>query len=120
MSGGSTDSLYGKLTIRELRLSDPKGVFASSPRIDLDWRPFAFVNNHVDVRSATTPLFTLGRLPELKETPSDPNAPLPARSGYRHRPAEGRPAGAGRAGDGRAAGDDARRQGGISPTAVRR
>ncbi|RHW19289.1 hypothetical protein D1610_04055 [Sphingomonas gilva] len=69
-------SLYGKLTIYELRLSDPKGVFAYSPRIDLDWRPFAFISNHVDVRSATTPLFTLGRLPELKETPSDPTAPL--------------------------------------------
>ena len=69
-------SLYGKLVIRELRLSDPKGVFASSPRIDLDWRPFAFASNHVDVRSATINLARLDRLPELKETPSDPGAPL--------------------------------------------
>lgn len=69
-------SLYGRLTIRDLRLSDPRGLFATAPRIDLDWRPFAFINNHVDVRSATAPLVTLARLPELKEVPTDPNAPL--------------------------------------------
>ena len=68
-------SLYGKLTIRDLKVSDPKGVFATAPRVDLDWRPFAFIRNHADIRSATAPLITLARLPELKAVPSDPNAP---------------------------------------------
>ncbi len=68
-------SLYGKLTIRDLKISDPKGVFATAPRVDLDWRPFAFIRNHADIRSASAPLITLARLPELKPVPSDPNAP---------------------------------------------
>src|SRR5688500_3797593 len=54
-------SLYGKLVIRELRLSDPKGVFASSPRIELDWRPFAFVDNHAAPRTAHNSQLPLGR-----------------------------------------------------------
>ncbi|MFA6114755.1 MAG: translocation/assembly module TamB domain-containing protein [Sphingomonas sp.] len=68
-------SLYGKLTIRDLKISDPKGVFATAPQVDLDWRPFAFIRNHADIRSASAPLITLARLPELKPVPSDPNAP---------------------------------------------
>lgn len=68
-------SLYGKLTIRDLKISDPKGVFATAPQVDLDWRPFAFIGNHADIRSASAPLITLARLPELKAVPSDPNAP---------------------------------------------
>ncbi|MBY8825732.1 translocation/assembly module TamB domain-containing protein [Sphingomonas colocasiae] len=69
-------SLYGALVIRDLRLSDTRGVFATAPRIDLDWRPFAFLKSHVDVRSATAGLVTLARLPELKAVPSDPDAPI--------------------------------------------
>lgn len=67
-------SIYGAMVLRDVRISDPKGVFATSPSIAVDWRPFAFLNNHVDVRSATSPLVTVSRLPEF--TPGDPNAPL--------------------------------------------
>ncbi len=66
-------SIYGAMVLRDVRVSDPKGVFATSPRIAVDWRPFAFLNNHVDIRSATSPLVRVARLPELK--PGDPNAP---------------------------------------------
>ena len=69
-------SLYGKLTIRNLRLSDGQGQFADAPRIDLDWNPFRAIWNHVDVRSATAPLLNFDRIPTLKPTPTDPNAPL--------------------------------------------
>lgn len=74
--GGLDGSIYGKLEIRDLRLSDPRGVFATAPRIDLDWRPFAYLRKHIDIRSATAPLITVGRLPQLKAVPSDPNAPI--------------------------------------------
>lgn len=67
-------SIYGAMVLRDVRISDPKGVFATSPSIAVDWRPFAFLNNHVDVRSATSPLVTVRRLPEF--TPGDPNAPV--------------------------------------------
>ncbi|MEO9131911.1 MAG: hypothetical protein ABI240_11955, partial [Sphingomonas sp.] len=73
--GGLDGSLYGKLTIRDLSISDTKGVFATAPQVDLDWSPFAFARSHVDIRSARAPLITLARLPVLKPVPSDPNAP---------------------------------------------
>src|SRR5688500_15873261 len=34
-------SLYGKMTVRGLRLSDPKGAFLDAPLVQLDWRPLA-------------------------------------------------------------------------------
>ncbi|WP_312026668.1 hypothetical protein [Sphingomonas sp. J315] len=66
-------SIYGAMVLRDVRVSDPKGVFVTSPRVAVDWRPFAFLNNHVDIRSATSPLVRVTRMPELK--PGDPNAP---------------------------------------------
>lgn len=69
-------SLYGRMVLSDVRVADPKGVFLTSPRLSVDWRPFAFVDNHVDVRALSTELVTLARRPELKQTPSDPNAPL--------------------------------------------
>ena len=72
-------SIYGRMVLRDLRVSDPKGVFLTSPEVAVDWRPFAYIHNHVDVRSAVSPLITLQRSPELKETPPKPedeNAPL--------------------------------------------
>ncbi|EZP54787.1 translocation/assembly module TamB domain-containing protein [Sphingomonas sp. RIT328] len=69
-------SLYGQMILSDVRVADPKGVFLTSPRLNVDWRPFAFASNHVDVRSLSTDLVTLARKPELKQTPSDPNAPL--------------------------------------------
>jgi len=74
--GGLDGSLYGNLVIRDLKISDPKGVFATAPRVALDWRPFAFIRNHADIRSANAALVTLDRMPALKPTPTDPNAPL--------------------------------------------
>lgn len=67
-------SIYGAMVLRDVRVSDTKGVFATSPRVEVDWRPFAFLNNHVDIRSARSPLVRIARLPELK--PGDPNAPM--------------------------------------------
>ncbi|MBR0551361.1 translocation/assembly module TamB domain-containing protein [Stakelama marina] len=68
-------SIYGRMILRDVRVRDPKGVFLSSPKITLDWRPFAYVNNHIDVRELSSPLVRLDRLPQLKSTgPS--NKPL--------------------------------------------
>ncbi len=70
-------SLYGKMVLSDVRVADPKGVFLTSPRLAVDWRPFAFARNHVDVRALDTALVTLQRRPELKPStePVDPNAP---------------------------------------------
>jgi translocation and assembly module TamB len=69
-------SLYGEMILSDVRVSDPKGVFLTSPRLAVDWRPFAFARNHVDVRSLSTELVTLQRRPELKPVPTDPNDPI--------------------------------------------
>ncbi|WP_174291130.1 translocation/assembly module TamB domain-containing protein [Sphingomonas bacterium] len=70
-------SIYDKMTLSDVRVSDPQGVFATSPKLAVDWRPFGFLRNHVNVHALTTPLVTLARKPALKATPpSDKNAPL--------------------------------------------
>lgn len=68
-------SIYGRMVLRDVRVRDPKGVFATAPRIEVDWRPFAYLNNHIDLRALVAPRVTLARLPALRPVPSDPNAP---------------------------------------------
>lgn len=68
-------SLYGKMVVRGVTVSDPDGVFASSPELKVDWRPFAFLASHVDIRSATAETLTLQRLPAFKPVP-DTDEPL--------------------------------------------
>lgn len=65
-------SIYGAMVLRDVRVSDSKGVFLTSPRLDIDWRPFGYARGHVDIRSLASQSIALGRMPELK---SDPNAP---------------------------------------------
>jgi translocation and assembly module TamB len=70
-------SLYGKMTLHDLSVRDPKGEFLFSPEIDVDWRPFAYISNHVDVRSAVAERMILRRTPQFNKTPpADPNEPL--------------------------------------------
>ena len=33
-------SIYGKMELRDLRVSDPRGVFVTAPVATIDWRPF--------------------------------------------------------------------------------
>ncbi|SNT01577.1 autotransporter secretion inner membrane protein TamB [Sphingomonas laterariae] len=69
-------SIYGDMVLHDIAVRDPKGVFATSPRVRLAWHPFRFLRNHVSVDRLESPLITLARLPELKPTQSDPNAPI--------------------------------------------
>ncbi|AQR72708.1 translocation/assembly module TamB domain-containing protein [Sphingomonas sp. LM7] len=68
-------SLFGALVLRDVEVRDTQGVFATSKEIALDWRPLAYVRNHVDVRSLTSPEVKLLRLPALKPS-TDPSGPL--------------------------------------------
>jgi translocation and assembly module TamB len=69
-------SLYGRMMLVDLRVRDTRGVFLSAPAVTVDWRPFAYVHGLVDLRELSADTITLARLPVLKETPTDPNAPL--------------------------------------------
>ncbi|MCB2077190.1 MAG: translocation/assembly module TamB domain-containing protein [Novosphingobium sp.] len=68
-------SLYGAMTIHDLSIKDPKGEFAFSPEVVVDWHPFAFVNSHVDIDALTAEKLFLRRVPEFNETPPS-DAPL--------------------------------------------
>ncbi len=75
--GGIDGSIYGEMQISDLTVSDPKGIFASAEKAEMDWRPFAFVISHVDIRSLNIPRAKLLRLPEFKETPVTDDPILP-------------------------------------------
>ncbi|WP_159975669.1 MULTISPECIES: translocation/assembly module TamB domain-containing protein [unclassified Novosphingobium] len=68
-------SLYGKMILRGLSVRDPRGEFLYSPEIRVDWSPFAYLENHVDVRSATAQRVVLRRSPQFRDTPPS-DAPL--------------------------------------------
>jgi translocation and assembly module TamB len=68
-------SLYGAMVVRDFTLSDPEGVFLASPELRIDWRPFAYLSNHIDIRSATAKEIRLQRLPQFKPVP-DTGEPL--------------------------------------------
>jgi len=58
-------SIYDDLTVRDLKLSDPHGVFLQSKAIRLDWRPFALTAKHIDVRDLSSDRIEVLRQPEL-------------------------------------------------------
>lgn len=64
-------SLYGRLLIRDLRVRDPKGVFATSPLVVLDWRPAALVQRHVRIEELTAETVRVLRLPKLNEATTE-------------------------------------------------
>ena len=74
---GIDGSIYGDMTIRGLTVSDTKGVFLRSPAVAVDWRPFAFINSHIDIQSLTAETMTLERLPEFLDTPPSKDPLLP-------------------------------------------
>lgn len=61
-------SIYGRLRIFGLRLSDPKGVFLTAPVVDLDWRPRDLIGNTLTVRSAEADIIRLARIPQFNPT----------------------------------------------------
>ena len=66
--------IYGKARLRDVRISDPRGVFLTIPEVALDWRPLNWLWSGLDIREVTARRGRLARLPEL--LPGDPDAPL--------------------------------------------
>ncbi|WP_321323222.1 translocation/assembly module TamB domain-containing protein [uncultured Parasphingorhabdus sp.] len=64
-------SIYGGMEISGVKIHDPEGVFATAETVALDWRPFAFIGGHVDIRSLAIPRANLLRLPEFLPTASE-------------------------------------------------
>ncbi len=69
-------SIYSDMVIHDLVLRDPKGIFAVSPQVRVQWRPFRYINKHISVSRLESPLVVLARSPQFNVTESDPNAPI--------------------------------------------
>ena len=67
-------SIFGKSQLRNVAVSDPRGVFLTSPNIKLDWAPGAWLYNKLSSDSVTAERVTLIRLPKLK--PSTKKGPI--------------------------------------------
>ncbi|MDB5685648.1 MAG: hypothetical protein JWR77_237, partial [Rhizorhabdus sp.] len=61
-------SIWNRATIRDLRLYDTAGLFLEAPEIDLEWRPFGWLANRLELQSVRSDLLILHRLPRLKPT----------------------------------------------------
>jgi translocation and assembly module TamB len=64
-------SIWGATRLRDVRLSDPQGLFAQSPEIVLAWHPLAWWNERLDIDRLSADLVILHRAPRLRpsETP---------------------------------------------------
>lgn len=65
---GIDGSIYRRAVLRNLRLSDPTGEFFDAPRVELDWWPFAWAYNRLDIDRLVIPRATLRKLPRLNPT----------------------------------------------------
>jgi len=67
-------SVFGKAKLRGVSIADQNGVFLTSPEIDLDWAPGAWLYNSLHIDSVTAQRMNLVRLPKLK--PSKTKGPI--------------------------------------------
>ena len=68
-------SIYGGAVLNDVRLYDPKGDFARLPRVNLDWRPFAYFKGGIDIEALTAKELHISRMPAFKVVP-DTGEPL--------------------------------------------
>ncbi len=69
-------SIYGRMTLVGFEVHDSNGAFLTSPALTVDWRPLAYTRGKIDVRELASAQVRLLRLPALKPTPTDPDAPI--------------------------------------------
>lgn len=67
-------NLYGAAVLHDVRLSDPKGVFLTIPRAEVDWTPRAWLSNRLEIDSFAARRANLARLPEF--LPSEEDSPI--------------------------------------------
>ena len=70
-AGRLEGNVFGALTIHDLALADPTGVFATVPVVDLAWRPWTLVENQLTLLSATAPTMAVLRRPQLRPSADD-------------------------------------------------
>ena len=61
-------SLYGRATLRGVRVFDPDGLVFDAPEARLDWAPFAWFANRLDIAALDIPAATFARVPRTLPT----------------------------------------------------
>jgi translocation and assembly module TamB len=61
-------SIYGRARLIDVRVYDPKGLVFRAPVANLDWRPFAWGSNRLDIRRLIVPRAVLSKLPQPRPT----------------------------------------------------
>ncbi|HEV2044496.1 MAG TPA: translocation/assembly module TamB, partial [Sphingomicrobium sp.] len=61
-------SVFGNSRLKNVRVSDQKGVFLTAPDILLDWAPGAWLGNRLHIDRVEANRVILSRLPALKPT----------------------------------------------------
>ena len=61
-------SIYGEARLKNVAVSDPQGVFLTSPEIIIDWAPGAWLYNNLHIDELESARVTLHRLPRLRKT----------------------------------------------------
>ncbi|MCF2514459.1 translocation/assembly module TamB domain-containing protein [Sphingomonas sp. G124] len=61
-------SIYGEAKLKGVAVSDPQGVFLTSPEIIVDWAPGAWLYNNLHIDRLESPLIRVERLPKLRKT----------------------------------------------------
>ncbi|MEO7410220.1 MAG: translocation/assembly module TamB, partial [Sphingomicrobium sp.] len=61
-------SIFGSSRLKNVRVSDSKGVFLTAPDIMLDWAPGAWLGDRLHIDRVEAGRVTLSRLPALKPT----------------------------------------------------
>src|SRR6476619_7194548 len=56
-------SIFGKSQLRNVRVSDSRGIFLTSPNIKLDWTLAAWLNNKLSIDRLTDERVTMIRVP---------------------------------------------------------
>ncbi|MCA3254687.1 MAG: translocation/assembly module TamB domain-containing protein [Alphaproteobacteria bacterium] len=70
-------ALSGRFTLRDVRIADPRGVFATLPRVDVAWRPSALLRSHIVIDELIAPTGRILRRPELLPVPDTGEPILP-------------------------------------------
>lgn len=70
-------SLFDKAVLRDLRLSDPKGIFFSAREVRLEWWPLAWLSNRLEIDRLHIPEARFHRMPELRESAEPSGKILP-------------------------------------------
>ena len=72
--GSIEGKIFKSLTVRDVRLADPKGEFARIARADLSWYPLGWLSNRLDIDRLHVYSADLHRLPQFR--PSEAKGPI--------------------------------------------